>query len=299
MIGIFKDLPNEQYHAHTDSISRSGLWDFKRNQQLYWNNYLNPEREPKKQSPEMLFGSAFHTFVLEPHLFEQQYCVQDIKLPETYEKPLKRDLVAQFGDKIGAEMFEEAKLKEAQNKELRNRILADFSAKSAGKTILTLDQMRTLQLMKQSVEKHPEASQLIVGGAIEHSFFWDDPHTGVRCKTRPDILFDNMTVDLKTTDDASERGFIKSMAYYAYHLQAAFNREGVYHTGGNDIKTHTFICVEKKFPYLVGVYYLDQSTLDFAHTLFKNTLQDFKKCRDENVWRGYETKEVSLPAWAM
>lgn len=299
MIGIFKDLSNDDYHAHTESISRSGLWDFKRCPAKYWNNYINPDREPKKTTPEMQFGSAFHTFVLEPHLFDKEYCVYDIKLPENYEKPLKRDLQAQFGDKIGAEMYEDAKLKEARYKAEKERILADFSAKSVGKVILTIDQMRTLELMKQSVERHPEASQLIVGGAIEHTFFWDDPHTGVRCKTRPDILFDNMTVDLKTTDDASERGFIKSMAQYGYHLQAAFNREGVFHTGGNDIKTHTFICVEKKWPHLVGVYYLDQITLDYAHNLFKNTLTDFKKCRDENVWRGYETKEISLPAWAM
>lgn len=267
MIGIFKDLSNDDYHAHTESISRSGLWDFKACPAKYWNNYLNPEREAKKQSPEMLFGSAFHTYVLEPHLFDQQYAI----LPEGIDRRTKQG-------KIDYD---------------------EFLSTAAGKSFITLEQSRNLELMKQSVEKHPEASQLIVGGAIEHSFFWDDPHTGVRCKTRPDILFDNMTVDLKTTDDASERGFIKSMAQYGYHLQAAFNREGVFHTGGNDIKTHTFICVEKKWPHLVGVYYLDQITLDYAHNLFKNTLTDFKKCRDENIWNGYETREISLPSWAM
>lgn len=297
-LGIYTDLSNEQYHADTTAVSRSGLLDFMKAPARYWNNYLNPLRQPKEQTPEMMFGSAFHTLVLEPHLFDKQYCVKDMKLPEPYEKPLKRDLQAQFGDKVGAEMYEEAKAKEAQYKASKDRILADFSAKSAGKVLLTVDQMSTLQFMRDSVLAHDEAKELITGGAAEHSFFWQDPHTGVRCKTRPDYLFDNMTVDLKTTKDASEREFIKSVANYGYHLQSTMNREGIYHTGGNDIKTHTFICVEKEWPYMTAVYILDQSALDHAHEMFKNTLTEFKKCRESNVWKGYETRVISLPSWA-
>jgi hypothetical protein len=298
MLGVFKNLSNEEYHADTSAVSRSGLWEFRKAPAKYFNAYLNPERPEKKDTPDMAFGRAFHTFVLEPHLFEQQYIVQDLKLPEIDEKPLKRDLQAEHGKDLGAELYEEAKQKEAHQKALRDRLLADFSTKSAGKELITVDQMATLRLMRQSVLNHPEASQLVVGGAVEHSLFWEDPHTGVRCKTRPDLWFDNMTVDLKTTKSADERSFIQSVASYGYHWQSAMNREGIYHTGHNDIKKHTFICVEKEWPHLVAVYILDQSALDSAHTMFKNTLRDFKICRDTNDWPGYATKEISLPAWA-
>jgi len=298
MLGVFKDLSNDDYHNDRTAVSRSGLWEFRKAPAKYWNNYLNPDRPAKKDTPDMAFGRAFHTFVLEPHLLDNQYCVQDLQLPAIDEKPLKRDLQEKFGKDIGAEMYEEAKRKEVCQKEARERVLADFTAKSAGKELITLDQMTRLQLMRQSVMNHPQASQMVVGGAIEHSLFWEDPHTGVKCKTRPDIWHANMTADLKTTVSADERSFRNSLASFGYHLQSAMNREGIYHTGGNDVKTHTFICVEKEFPYLVAVYILDKNALDSAHNMFKNTLTEFKKCLDTNIWNGYETKEISLPSWA-
>lgn len=298
MLGIFKDLSNDDYHANKNAVSRSGLWDFKKTPSKYWNNYLNPDRKPKKQTPDMEFGSAFHTYVLEPELFDKQYCVKDIVLPVIQPKPLKGDLQLKHGKELGHELYEEAKRVEMTQKALRDRLLDEFAANSAGKKLLTLDQMDALRQMKQSVLNHPQAAALIVGGAIEHSLFWKDPHTGVNCKTRPDIWHENMTGDLKTVKDGDERSFISSCAHYGYHLQSAMNREGIYHNTGKDIKTHTFICVEKEWPHLTSVYILSHAALDSAHIMFKNILTDFRKCLDENIWPGYETREIELPSWA-
>ena len=298
MLGIFKNLSNDEYHSDRSAVSRSGLWEFRKTPAHYYHAYLNPERPEKKTTPDMAFGSAFHTFVLEPHLFEQQYSVNDLVLPEVDEKPLKRDLQAEHGKELGAEMYEEAKRVEIQQKALRDRVIADFSAKSAGKELITVEQMEKLHLMRQSVLSHPDAARLIDGGAIEHSMFWEDPHTGVRCKTRPDIWFSNMTVDLKTCSSADERSFISSVASYGYQLQSAMNREGIYHNTNNDIKTHAFICVEKTWPHLVAVYTLDIETLDSAHVMYKNILRDFAECKAKNEWPGYVTQEITLPEWA-
>lgn len=299
MLGIFKDLSNDDYHANTKAVSRSGLWDFKKTPAKYWNNYLNPQRQKKESTPDMEFGSAFHTFVLEPELFDQQYFVKDYVLPEIEVKPLKGDLQLKYGKERGHNLYEEAKKRETEQKAERDRILEEFYANSAGKVILTADQMQKLILMRQSVLNHPQAAALITGGAIEHSLFWDDPHTGVSCKTRPDIWHENMTGDLKTVKAGDERSFISSVVNYGYHLQSAMNREGIYHNTGKDIKTHTFICVEKEWPYLTSVYILSQTALDSAHIMFKNILTDFRKCQDENIWPGYQTAEIDLPAWAL
>lgn len=267
MLGVYKDLSNEDYHADTTAVSRSGLWEFRKAPARYWNHYLNPNRPVKKDTPDMMFGRAFHTYVLEPHLFEKQFAIT----PEGLDRRTKQG-------KLDYE---------------------DFLSKSIGKVSLSPDQMATLQKMRESVLKHEQAAQLILGGAIEHSIFWEDPHSGVMCKTRPDIWHGNMTADLKTCSSADERAFISSVTSYGYHLQSAMNREGILNTGGEDIRTHTFICVEKEFPYLVAVYILDDNALDSAHKMFKNTLLEFKACLEKNEWRGYETKEISLPPWAM
>lgn len=298
MLGVYKDLNNEDYHNDRTAVSRSGLWEFRKTPLKYWNMYLNPDRSPKKDTPDMAFGRAFHTLVLEPHLFDKQYCVDNLELPEIDKKPLKGELQLMYGKEMGHQMYENAKVLEADQKARRDKLLADFSANSAGKELISIDQMAKLTQMRQSVLNHPQASKLIVGGAVEHSLFWEDPHTGVRCKTRPDVWHESMTVDLKTTVSADERSFMHSVASYGYHWQSAMNREGIYHTGHNDVKTHTFICVEKEWPHLVAVYILDQNALDCAHNMFKNTLMEFKKCLETNVWNGYETKEISLPNWA-
>jgi hypothetical protein len=299
MLGVYQDLSNEDYHADRTAVSRSGLWQFRQAPAKYWNHYLNPERRERKDTPDMAFGRAFHTYVLEPHLFDTQYFVPDFEVPKVDEKPLKRDLVEQFGGTMGARLYEEAKELELRQKEARDAAINFHAKKAEGKEIITLDQMAKLKDMRASVMSHPQAPAMITGGAIEHSLFWEDPHTGVRCKTRPDIWFENMTVDLKTCKDADERSFIKSVYTYGYSLQSAMNREGIYHTGGNDIKTHAFICVEKEWPHMVAVYYLDQIALDAAHNLFKNTLESFKESLTNNIWKGYETKEISIPAWAL
>lgn len=270
MLGIFKDLSNDDYHANTKAVSRSGLWDFKKTPAKYWNNYLNPDRKPKKSTPDMEFGSAFHAIVLEPELFAKNYVVK--RMPVLLKES-------------GREAYEEYK-----------RYVIEIE--NAGKIIITQDQLETLHAMKKSVLNHPQASELIKGGVIEASLFWEDPHTGVVCKTRPDIWHENMTVDLKTVKDGDERAFISSCAHYGYHLQSAMNREGIFHNTGNDIKTHVFICVEKEWPHFTSVYFISKLTLDSAHLMFKNILTDFRKCQDEMNWPGYETKEIELPSWA-
>ncbi len=267
MLGVFKDLSNDDYHNDRSAISRSGLWEFRKAPAKYWNAYLNPKRPEKRDTADMLFGRAFHTFVLEPHLFDEQFAIT----PEGMDRRTKQG-------KLDYE---------------------DFLAKSIGKASISPDQMAILVDMRQSVLNHPQGSQLIVGGLIEHSIFWEDPHSGVRCKTRPDIWHENMTVDLKTCGSAEEKAFIASVASYGYHWQSAMNREGILNTGGQDIRTHTFLCVEKEWPHLVAVYILDQNALDSAHNMFKNTLLEFKECVSKNEWLGYPTTEISLPPWAL
>jgi len=263
-VGVYKDLDIEAYHS-TDGLSRSGLMEFKKSPSHYWNAYLNENAPAREATDAMVFGNAFHTMVLEPNTFDQRYAI----LPEGIDRRTKQ----------GKEDF------------------ADFMSKSIGKTVIKGDQLETLRQMQQSVYKHPQAWDLISGALYEHSLFWNDPHTGVKCKTRPDIWHHNMTADLKTISSADERTFQRAMVQHGYHFQAAMNREGIFHNDGKDIKNHTFICVEKEFPFMVAVYILDHTVIDYAHVEFKKLLTSFAECKQNNDWKGYETKTIFLPNW--
>ena len=277
--GVYSDLDIEKYHS-VDGVSRSGLMKFDLTPSHYWNEYLNPERPAKEPTEAMIFGNAFHTFILEPHLFGQRYCVEP-------EHKLLKDLKAEFGESMGKHLFEAQKVN-----------YANFEIMSASKQILTLKQIETLSAMKKSLQQHDQGMALIEGGRIEHSLFWNEPHTGVLCKTRPDVWQDGFTADLKTIAAADERSFTKSLVSLGYHLQAAMNREGIFENTGKDIKSHTFVCVEKTFPYPVAIYILDITALEFAHVKFKKLVTEFAECKKSNVWPGYPTKTIFLPEWA-
>jgi len=296
MLGVIKDLPNEQYHA-SEGVSRSGLMKFRMCPEIYWNHYLNEKRPIVEATEAMNFGSAFHTMLLEPELFEKEYIVDNIPLPELDDFPLLKDLKAEFGDASGKEMFEANK--EIKFRQEQNRIFAKnlFESSSRGKIVLSKKHHEILIAMKESVERHPQASDLIKGAVYENSIFWRDPHTDVLCKTRPDIWHDDMTVDLKTAASADERSFISSMVKYGYHMQSAMNFEGILHATGKAVKNHAFIVVEKTFPFCVAVYILDETALETARSIFKNTLIKFKASKENGEWQGYKTTTVSLPSW--
>uniref|UniRef100_E6QW59 Putative exodeoxyribonuclease 8 PDDEXK-like domain-containing protein n=1 Tax=mine drainage metagenome TaxID=410659 RepID=E6QW59_9ZZZZ len=69
---IVRNLPNAEYHSG-EEISHSGIVQLLKSPEHYL-HYKTGDREP---TPAMEFGSAFHTYVLEPALFHEVYSVVD------------------------------------------------------------------------------------------------------------------------------------------------------------------------------------------------------------------------------
>ncbi len=69
----------------------------------YWNEYKNIARPRKEPTDAMIFGNAFHTYVLEHKEFAKRYAVE----PEHH---LLKDLKVQLGDRLGKDRFEMQKL---------------------------------------------------------------------------------------------------------------------------------------------------------------------------------------------
>ena len=143
--GIYKDLNIEQYHS-VNGVSRSGLMHFEKSPFHYWSEYLDPAKPAKEPTDAMIFGNAFHTYVLEHHEFGKRYAVE----PQHH---LLKDLKAQLGDKLGKDRFEMQKLD-----------YEEFLLKSRHKTILSINQLQTLRLMHESLQKHEQGMALLQGG---------------------------------------------------------------------------------------------------------------------------------------
>lgn len=262
--GIY-DIENHEYH-NSDGISRSGVMLFKKSPLHYWNKYQNPDRHSDTMTPQMIMGSAVHTYIMEPTKFYDQYYIEE---------------------KI------DRRTKEGKDRSERLQLL------NMGKQGISADMFDQIERMNESFHNNEYASAFLKDAQIEKSIYWEDVHSGVLCKARPDIWKNNVICDIKTTQDASLKAFQGSMAKYGYHIQAAMIQDGLHHAQNIRITDYIFIAIETVEPYAIGIYILDQDAIQKGHNEYKQIIKDFSLYQEKNltVWPGYAPTTISLPAY--
>lgn len=265
------ELTNEEYHENKFYISRSAIMDFNKSPYTYWAKHLNPFRPKKDSTAAMQMGSAFHTMILEPDLFWDNY---DICPPKVLLKDVGRDVYEAY----------KAKLTELE---------------TTKKVILTYEEDKILCEMQQKFFSNEQAMQLVKDARIENSFFWQDEHSTLLLKSRPDILHENIIVDLKTTSDASPRAFQNEMVKYGYHIQFAMIRDAVEKIEGRRITNFINLVIETKYPYNMAIYIIDEFAVDEGQVKYKNICLDMKRSLEENSFQDYGIQTISLPKWAI
>lgn len=265
-----EDLENADYHRHS-AVSKSHLDQVARSPLHYWARYLDPNRVEPEPTPAMLVGSAVHTHVLELDQWDARY----VTAPEGIDRRTKA-----------------------------GKAEWDAFTTAAGKrTVLSKVDAELVMRMGHAVFAHPAAAMLLkqLPGKAETTWMWDDAATGLQCKCRPDWLTDDhsLIIDLKTTEDASPRGFQKSVATWRYFVQASFYLDGVQAATGTRPDQFIFICVEKKPPYAVAVYAADAEMIAAGAAAAARDLEVLATCKAANAWPGYsdQIETISLPPW--
>ena len=219
-----------------------------------------------ESTPSQFLGTLAHCAALEPARFPDRYAL------------------APQGDrrtKAGKEAY------------------AEFLAEIGDKQPITIDQADIAYSIKDALATMPQARSLLYGGdssANEVSAFTVDPDTGIRIKARADIArSDGVLVDLKTTTDASPHGFARSIMTFGYHIQAAYYLDAF----GPEYTRFAFIAVETKQPFAVGVYWLDEASIELGRQQYKKALAGIKECTEKGYWpANYGEQEISVPVWA-
>lgn len=247
------------------AVSQSQLRDFARSPLHYYARHV-AKTATVEETPAMAFGSAFHAAILEPDEWAR-YAVADW----------------------------DARTK--AGKEARDAALA------SGAKILSRESYDTIEAMREAIAAHPEASAIL--GARTHTeepIGWEDPLTGIRCKAKPDAVCEVRgrvaIVDLKTTTDADEDSFSRSIYNFGYHVQAAMYLRGWREAKGVTANDFEFIAIEKAAPYAIGVYELDEAAIANGTARVVSLLHRLKICRETNSWPGYGIKTIGLPKWA-
>lgn len=257
-------MNNEEYHSRPE-ISKSDL-DAAAKSGVH---FLHKKEGLKsKPTPAMRIGSAFHALILEPDVFENEF----IYKPEILN----------------------ARSKEGKEWKARQE--------EAGKIVLSEDDKEQLEAMKKALFNCAPAKKLLsAAGKPEQSYFWEDKETGLGCKCRPDYMFDDGStiVDLKTTTDASYRGFLRSISNFRYHVQAGWYMNGLEQATYQRPERFIFIAVEKTAPYGIGVYEADLYMTVNGYDQARIDLQKIDKWKKEENYPNYCTdiQQISLPSW--
>lgn len=273
-----KDIENEDYHADKSYLSASGIKKIKKSP-------LHFKEEIQSQTDAMVFGSAYHTYILEPEIFEKEIFVFD---------PLKRP----EPDKT---------FNSTLNKEWKNNIYL------TNKYVIDVEQFNQIKAMKKRLYSHIYARNLLKKGVAEQSFFVEATtfeDLPINIKIRPDYIKENkrIVVDLKTTSDASELGFQKNAAQYDYHIQAALYADIMEQYKGDKMPwSFIFIAQEKTSPYAFGIYEASNQFISQGRYEYEQLIMLYQRCKDKDKWPGYQVfvenkfgiKELSLPPWAI
>lgn len=264
--GFYTDVPAAEYHKkQLGVISKSALDQLKKSP-AHYRSWL--ELEPK-ETPALAFGRMLHCAVLEPAVFSATHVVQ----PD-------------FGD---------CRYKEAK----ANRDA--WRADNAGCIAVDATDHAAVIGISRSLQAHPAASLILREGLSEVTVRWTDPITGLPGKSRTDYYVESkaLVADLKSTEDASEEGFQRSVVKYRYHVQDALYRLA-FSAVKKPVEHFALIAVEKEPPYAVSVYTLDADAVSRGYAAARVNIERLADCLRTDEWPAYSTgvQELSLPRWA-
>lgn len=255
-------LPDATYRKFR-AISKSGLDLIDLSPAHYRYEVIDGNRgEP---TAAMILGSAFDSFLLTPDQFRKDYVV-------------------------------------APNIRRGTKGWEEFESSNPGRTILKQEDFEAIQAMRESVLDHPVARGIFSLGDSQVSYKWQDPLTGVICKSRADFVrADNVMIDLKTTLEggAKPETFGRTAYNMRYHVQAAFYSDGAAIVEKAP-EAFIFVVVERVAPYPVAVYHVDEGLLAAGRETYQRNLETYAICYAENRWPAYPTdiQKLTLPSWA-
>ena len=253
-------ITNAEYHGRKTHLSSTNIRTFKKNKKQF---EYSLNHELVKQTKAMADGTAVHAFFLERDKFDTDFVIKPADM--------------RLNTKAGKEWAQEHQSKIIIDSELGNNLYE----------------------MEKSFMDSPARLIYDIKGQTELSYFWDDLGT-IKGKCRPDWLTDDgeVIVDVKTTTDASPRGFQKSISTWGYHLQLGWYLRGLRKLG-LPAKQFIFIAIEKTAPFCVGVYRADQEIINFAMKELDQLMPEIQTAMVSNEFPDYtpEITSISLPPW--
>jgi hypothetical protein len=258
--GLYENIPNHEYHAQPEPGSSDII-----NMSYGFAFWHHKKQNPSGPSQSKMLGSATHTVL-------QSILSNDPSL-------IEKEIVVVKGLTTKGKAFE-AECAKHPNKYVISPEDFDLARRMVDATLLN-------------------AGDYFVGGVCEASLFHTYPDSETTMKCRPDYLRVNeaLSINFKTSEDASYTGFSKSCGDWHYDFQS-----GIYCDLLSDYFKRTFeevhVVVEKNYdgPIHVGIWTIDKENLDFARAQYSKIIKRIPEMRARG-WPStrYELQVVTLP----
>jgi len=246
----------ETYHENRKTnLSSHALGDFRKSPLLYHQKKTGVI--PAKDTAAYSVGRAAHTLILEgPQVFDDTFAIGG---------PINPTTKKEYG---------------SQTKKYAEWLVEQ------GKPAVTTEEFKMICEMKKSVNRHEIATQILAKGQAEGVA--RAKYMGIDCQVRPDWLHPIKGIlDVKTTEDIRWFEYDAGKKYKYIH-QMAFYREVIRIVRGEQYPVY-FLAVEKKPPYICGVWLIDESVLSIAKEENEVAMKRFKECMEIDTWpTGYE-----------
>lgn len=200
---------------------------------LLKNPYLYFHPQPQDQKYVFDIGSLIHTLILEPEKFEEGYILS----PKYNKRTIngKKDWVK-------------------------------FKENNQDRIIIEPDDFENCIALQKAVLDIPEVISILKGGVSEKSYF-KTLEDGTKVKVRPDRMKnERVCIDVKSCVNASPDAFKRDIAKYGYHIQAAHYSDTL------GLNKFIFLAIEKKPPFMTGIYELTNADRDLGRDLIKRAL---------------------------
>jgi len=238
---IYKDIPNEDYHAGV-GISSSYIRRFGQSQ-------LHAIEHKQESSPNLKFGTAAHALIVEgQEAFDKEVRVLT---GSPYTKAYKEEK-AEYEEQ-GFIVLKEDDVNLIQS--MKDSMVYEGNAYLNAKG------------------KVAEASIYWYEDDVLCKCRPD-----MLCPPLKEPNSDNkiVIIDYKTTISCEPFSFNKSVKKYGYDMQAAWYRRGLL-MAGYDVEDFVFIAQEKVHPYASKVFRITKEQMDFGWTMMESYLSDYKE----------------------
>ena len=255
-------IDNNAYHG-SGELSRSTAWSLINTCPAKVRHDIN---NPKPSSPALVIGSGFHTATLEPEKLDDEFAVKPNEIDG--QGPRTKHYKESF----------ELMQKSEPDKQWLAPADYDLILEMAGSAL------------ENPVLRHYMAD---IDKVVEGTGYFE--MEGAKCKVRPDLYIPGagVVIDLKSTQDASNRGFTKSVRQFGYLFQACWYMHAL-RLLGEKPKQFVFIAVEKTAPYATAAYTIKESDVNKQFSNMERACQLWASCQSSGIWPGYSDMVETL-----